>query len=132
MDKRHRNRHSIQVKRVYEPALPADGGRFLVERLWPRGIRKSALRMDGWIKQVAPSTALRQWFGHDPEKWEEFQQRYTAELMANPEGWQLLAEAARRGPVTLLFSSRDTEHNNAVALKCFLEKHVAMSRNRKV
>jgi Uncharacterized conserved protein len=111
----------IKVKRVYDPAEPDDGRRFLVDRLWPRGVKKEALRMDGWLREVAPSDRLRRWFGHDPKKWEEFRRRYFAELEAHPEAWQPLREAARAGNVTLLFSARDTSYNNAVALREFLE-----------
>ena len=111
----------IKVKRVYDPAEPDDGRRFLVDRLWPRGMRKEALRMEGWLRDVAPSDRLRRWFGHDPKKWEEFRRRYFAELEAHPEAWQPLLEAARAGNVTLLFSARDTSYNNAVALREFLE-----------
>lgn len=110
----------IQTKRVYEPASVADGKRFLVERLWPRGIKKEALHMDAWLKDVAPSTELRQWFGHDPAKWPEFQARYQAELEQHPEALQPLLDAARQGDVTLLYSSHDTEHNNAVSLCHYL------------
>lgn len=111
----------IKVKRVYEPPAPDDGRRFLVDRLWPRGMKKEALQLDDWWKEVAPSDELRQWFGHDPARWEEFRRRYFAELEAKPAAWQPLLEAARAGDVTLLFSARDEEHNNAVALKAFLE-----------
>jgi len=111
----------IKVKRVYDPVEPDDGRRFLVDRLWPRGMRKEALRMEGWLRDVAPSDRLRRWFGHDPKKWEEFRRRYFAELEAHPEAWQPLREAARAGNVTLLFSARDTSYNNAVALREFLE-----------
>ncbi len=111
----------IKVKRVYDPVEPDDGKRFLVERLWPRGIRKETLAMEGWLKEVAPSDRLRRWFGHDPKKWEEFRRRYFAELEARPEAWRPLLEAARAGNVTLLFSARDTAHNNAMALREFLE-----------
>ncbi len=112
----------IKVKRVYDPVEPDDGKRFLVERLWPRGIKKEALAMDGWLKEVAPSDRLRRWFGHDPKKWEEFRRRYFAELEAHPEAWRPLLDAARAGNVTLLFSARDLIHNNAVALQAFLEE----------
>jgi uncharacterized protein YeaO (DUF488 family) len=112
----------IQTRRVYETPEPSDGTRFLVERLWPRGMKKEALKLDGWLKEVAPSAELRRWFGHDPAKWEEFRRRYFAELDQHPEAWQRIQEAARRGKVTLLYSARDTEHNNAVALKQFLEQ----------
>ncbi len=114
----------IQTKRVYDPDSPADGRRVLVERLWPRGIKKEDLKMDEWLKDVAPSTELRRWFSHDPAKWDEFRRRYYHELDANRPAWQPLAEAARQGLVTLLFSSHDTQHNNAVALKSYIEEHI--------
>jgi len=112
----------LRIKRAYEPPAKSDGSRLLVERLWPRGIKKEALKMDAWLKDAAPSTALRKWFGHDPEKWAEFQRRYRAELDQRPEAWQPILEAAKKGVVTLLFSSHDTEHNNVVALRDYLEK----------
>lgn len=111
----------INIKRVYDPSKPDDGMRFLVERLWPRGIKKEALHLDEWLKEVAPSDALRRWFRHDPKKWDEFRHRYFAELESNPESWHSLLKAARKGTVTLLYSARDREHNNAVALKAYLE-----------
>jgi uncharacterized protein YeaO (DUF488 family) len=120
----------IRVKRVYEPPSAEDGRRYLVERLWPRGLRKDALPLDGWLREVAPSDALRRWFGHDPARWEEFRRRYAAELDARPDTWRPLLEAARQGPVTLLFSARDTEHNNAVALKAYLEAKLASEAPR--
>ncbi len=110
----------INLHRVYDPGMPRGGQRFLVERLWPRGIKKSDLPIDTWLKEVGPSTSLRQWFSHDPAKWEEFRRRYFRELDANPDAWEPLANAARRGDLTLVYSSRDTEHNNAVALRDFL------------
>jgi uncharacterized protein YeaO (DUF488 family) len=110
----------IQLKRVYEPATPDDGARFLVERLWPRGVKKESLRFDAWLKDVAPSTELRQWFAHDPAKWEGFQRKYFAELAANAEALAPIRKAVREGLVTLLFSSHDVTHNNAVALKRYL------------
>lgn len=113
----------IQTKRVYEPPESSDGVRFLVERLWPRGMRKEAVAMAGWLKDVAPSGALRRWFAHDPTKWEEFKRRYFTELDGEPEAWQPILQAARRNTVTLLYSARDTAHNNAVALKEYLERH---------
>lgn len=115
----------ITTKRVYESADPSDGTRILVERLWPRGMRKEELTLDSWIKDVAPSTDLRRWFGHDPAKWEEFRNRYFAELDDHPIAWQPLLQAARKGNVTLLYSSRDTEHNNAAALEEYLNAHLA-------
>lgn len=113
-------RTGIRAKRVYEPVEKGDGKRFLVERLWPRGIKKEGLRMAGWLKETAPSNELRQWFSHDPAKWEEFQRRYRAELDERPDAWRSLLEAAADGDLTLLFSARDTEHNNAVALRDYL------------
>lgn len=115
---------TIRIKRVYEPPAPDDGARFLVERLWPRGQTKAALALDAWLRDVAPSTALRQWFGHDPAKWAEFRQRYRAELAADPAAWCPLLEAARQGPVTLLYSARDTAHNGALVLRDFLREQL--------
>ena len=111
----------IKLKRAYESASPDDGVRILVERLWPRGIRKERLRIDAWMKNAAPSDKLRRWFGHDPAKWVEFQRRYRAELDANSDAWKPLVEATRQGTVTLLYSARDTEHNNALVLQAYLE-----------
>lgn len=111
----------IRVKRVYEPAASRDGARFLVDRLWPRGVRKEGLRLTGWLKEIAPSAGLRNWFGHDPERWNEFRRRYGSELDRHPEAWRPLLDAAQKGTVTLLFAARDQEHNNAVALKSYLE-----------
>ena len=112
----------IRVKRTYDPPARGDGWRVLVERLWPRGMKKEALAADAWLKEVAPSTELRKWFNHRPERWEEFQRRYWAELKDNPDGWRPIAEAGRRGTVTLLYSAHDTEHNGALALREFLAK----------
>lgn len=112
----------IRTRRVYEAPGSGEGQRFLVERLWPRGMKKEVLARDGWLKDVAPSAALRRWFAHEPAKWQEFQRRYEAELDARPEAWQPLLRAARRGRVTLLYSARDTEHNNALALQAYLEE----------
>lgn len=112
----------IQIKRVYEPAAKADGQRFLVERLWPRGVKKKALVLTNWCKEAAPSHELRKWFNHDPVKWKEFQRRYLAELKAKAETWLPLLEVAKAGNLTLLFSTHDTEHNNTMVLKTFLEE----------
>jgi uncharacterized protein YeaO (DUF488 family) len=112
----------IQVKRVYDRPEPMDGTRFLVERLWPRGLKKATLPLDGWLKEAAPSEALRRWFGHDPGKWADFQRRYWSELDRHPAAWWPIVEAAQRGNVTLLYSARDTAHNNAVELKVYVEK----------
>src|SRR5512135_1270108 len=114
----------LKVKRVYENASRGDGARFLVERLWPRGMKKEDVEMDGWLKEVAPSDGLRHWFAHDPLKWKEFQQRYRAELVKNPDSWRPIVEVGKREKVTLLYSARDTEHNNALALKSFLERRI--------
>jgi uncharacterized protein YeaO (DUF488 family) len=114
----------IQAKRVYEAAAKADGQRFLVDRVWPRGVKKESLELDGWCKDVAPGYALRKWFNHDPAKWAEFQRRYRAELDGKPAIWKSLVAAASRGNLTLLFSARDIAHNNAVVLKAYLEERV--------
>jgi uncharacterized protein YeaO (DUF488 family) len=108
--------HRIDLARVYDEELP-NGRRFLVDRVWPRGVRKEALEPMTWLKDAAPSNELRAWFGHDPERWDEFRRRYTAELAAAPETWRPLLEAVADGDVVLLFGARDTEHNNAVALR---------------
>jgi uncharacterized protein YeaO (DUF488 family) len=114
----------IQIKRAYEPPGKDDGQRFLVDRLWPRGVKKENLQVEAWVKDVAPSSELRQWFQHDPAKWDEFRQRYFRELEKHPEAWQPLLARARRGRVTLVYSAHDTEHNDAVALKEFLERKI--------
>lgn len=111
----------LAVKRAYEEPAPADGARVLIDRIWPRGVKKEDLQLEEWMRDLAPSGALRKWFGHDPERWDEFRRRYFAELDARPEAWRKLLEMARKGKVTLLFGARETEHNNAVALKEFLE-----------
>lgn len=111
----------IQMKRAYDPPAAEDGERYLVDRLWPRGIKREALHLDGWLKEIAPSDELRKWFGHDPARWEEFRRRYDQELDANFEIWQPLLEIAQRGVVTLVYSAKDREHNQAVALKEYLE-----------
>ncbi len=111
----------LKLKRAYDPVSRTDGTRFLVERLWPRGITKERLRIAAWLKEAGPSTELRKWFGHDPEKWDEFRRRYRRELDSRPEAWEPIVSAARRGAVTLVYSSRDAEHNNAVALQEYLE-----------
>lgn len=111
----------IKLKRAYDAPAADDGARFLVERLWPRGVAKAKLPLDGWLKDVAPSTELRKWFSHDPAKWTEFRKRYFAELEQHTDALAPLRQAVRRGTVTLIFSSHDTEHNNAVALRDFLQ-----------
>jgi uncharacterized protein YeaO (DUF488 family) len=110
----------INLKRAYLPPAPDDGFRVLMERLWPRGLKKEALALDLWLKDIAPSPELRRWFGHDPAKWEEFCRRYWAELAGRPATVALLREKVREGRVTLVYGSRDEEHNAAVALRKFL------------
>jgi uncharacterized protein YeaO (DUF488 family) len=112
----------IVLKRAYEPATRADGVRILVERLWPRGVSKAKLSIDAWLKDVAPSTELRKWFSHDPPKWNVFRRRYFRELDLQSEAWKTIASAARRGRVTLVYSSHDPLHNNAVALQEYLRR----------
>lgn len=114
----------IMVKRAYEKATSKDGVRILVDRVWPRGVTKEALHADLWLKEVTPSTALRKWFSHDPAKWTEFQHKYFAELNANKSACAPILQAAKSKPVTLVYSARDSEHNNAVALQRYLkQKH---------
>lgn len=115
----------IKIKRVYDPADPTDGQRFLVDRLWPRGVKKEALELADWLKDLAPSDELRHWFGHDPARWEEFCGRYQAELAGQEVAWRALLEAGRTQVITLLFAAHDVEHNNAVALRSFLEEKMA-------
>lgn len=113
--------NKLQLKRVYEPPSEEDGSRFFIERLWPRGTTKAALANAQWLKDVAPSAELRQWFHHDPERWDEFRRRYFVELKHRHETLAPILDAAHRGTVTLLYSSQDSEHNNAVALREFLQ-----------
>jgi len=113
----------FKLKRAYEKAEPEDGARFLVDRLWPRGISKAALKIEGWLKEAAPSDELRHWFHAHPEKWEQFRERYNAELDDHPEAWSALAEAEHKGPVTLVYSARDTERNNAAVLAEYVRAH---------
>jgi len=105
----------VAIKRIYEPPLPADGRRILVDRLWPRGVSKAKARLDAWMKEVGPSNELRRWFDHRPERWPEFRRRYIDELASNPE-FVALREMAAAGPLTLLYAARDTTHNEAVVL----------------
>lgn len=112
---------TILLKRAYDSPESSDVFRILVDRLWPRGMTKDAAQIDLWLKDVAPSTTLRQWFGHDPSKWAEFQERYFLELRDNPEAIEQLKGHVRQGVVTLVYGAKDTEHNHAVALKEYLE-----------
>ena len=116
----------IELQRVYEHSRPS-GTRFLVERLWPRGVKKESLHFTAWLKDAAPSDALRRWFQHDVTKWKEFQQRYRKELDQHPEAWGPLLDAARAGSVVLLYSSHDIEHNNAVVLRDYLIERLGQS-----
>ena len=119
----------VYDERVYDKKEAQDGQRLLVERLWRRGIRKAELQIEGWEKEAGPSNELRKWFSHEPAKWAEFQKRYLEELKKLRHAWQPMLEAAKRSPVTLLYSSHDTEHNNAVALKRFLEAKLKQLRS---
>ena len=112
---------NIRTKRVYEAPAKGDGARILVDRLWPRGLSKEKAQVDLWLKDIAPSTGLRKWFAHDAEKWQEFRRRYEAELERNDEQVAALREEAAKGPVTLVYGARDTEHNEALVLKDFLD-----------
>ena len=112
----------VRIKRIYDPASPDDGRRILVDRLWPRGIRKEDANIDDWMKELAPGNELRKWFSHDPAKWKEFQKQYITELKTKNELLQKLRKEAKRGAITLLFAAKDIEHNNAVVLKKFIER----------
>jgi len=110
----------IKIKRVYDPPEAGDGFRILVDRIWPRGLSKEKADVDLWLKEIAPSDELRKWFGHEPEKWPEFRQRYMAELDASPDEMGTIREHARKGTVTLLFGAREERFNNAVVLKEYI------------
>lgn len=114
----------IRIKRIYEPPQDSDGARVLVDRLWPRGLRKEAAALTSWHKDVAPSPTLRRWFGHDPARWQVFRARYRAELDANADALVPLRELARAGPLTLLYGARDGVHNHAVVLADYLREHL--------
>ena len=111
----------LKIKRVYEAADDDDGLRVLIDRLWPRGLSKDAAHVDLWLKEVAPSTELRKWFAHDPNKWAVFQQRYVAELQGQSEALSQLRTQMRKGRLTLLYGAKDEAHNNAMVLKTLLE-----------
>jgi len=117
---------SIALKRAYEPPAERDGQRILVDRVWPRGLTKDDLRLDEWYRDLAPSTELRRWFGHDPDRWDEFRKRYTAELRSPQvrERIERLAALAKRGKVTLVFGARDQEHNQAVVLRDYVQRMI--------
>ncbi len=115
---------SISLKRAYETPSPSDGCRILVERLWPRGLAKQDAKIDLWPKAVAPSTELRRWFNHEPDKWAEFKRRYVKELGARRESLEPILERVRAGRVTFVFASRESQLNNAVALKEYVERKI--------
>jgi uncharacterized protein YeaO (DUF488 family) len=110
----------IRIKRTYDPPARGDGRRILVERLWPRGMKKEAVAADAWMKEVAPSTELRKWFGHQVERWDEFRRRYRKELDASPSAWRPILDASARDTVTLLYSAHDVVHNGALVLRDYL------------
>lgn len=112
---------AIQVKRAYDKPQKSDGCRVLIDRIWPRGVRKEDLTLDEWLKTLAPSTELRQWFGHDPQKWDEFRNRYFQELDAHPDEIQKLRAKARKETLTIVFGSKEERFNDATALKEYLE-----------
>jgi uncharacterized protein YeaO (DUF488 family) len=114
----------FKLKRAYDPVAKSDGFRYLVDRLWPRGVTKDALKIEAWLKEVSPSDALRKQFHAHPEKWNDFRKHYFADLDRHPDAWRPLAEAARKGVVTLIYAAKDTEHNNAVALAEYLKDKV--------
>ncbi len=118
--------HEVRIKRAYDPPSPDDGLRVLVDRLWPRGLSRAEVKIDLWLKEIAPSAELRHWFGHDPVKWSEFRRRYRAELAANLEAWEKLRDLLRgQERITLLFATRDAEHNSAVVLREKLDSRTA-------
>jgi uncharacterized protein YeaO (DUF488 family) len=112
----------LKIKRAYDPPSPTDGTRFLVDRYWPRGMKKENLGIEAWLRNLAPSGELCKWFGHDPARWEEFSRRYAAELEEKKDLWQPLLERLADSEITLLYGARDEEHNNAVALREYLRK----------
>ncbi|MGH6984936.1 MAG: DUF488 domain-containing protein [Stellaceae bacterium] len=125
-------RLDVSLKRAYEPPSPRDGTRILVDRLWPRGVKKAKARIDLWLKDAAPSTALRKWFGHDPVRWSEFRRRYRAQLKGQPEAMAQLRALARQGRITLVFGARDERRNQAVVLRSMLAGHGAKRARRGV
>ena len=120
----------IRIKRAYEPPTHDDGVRILIDRLWPRGVKKDSLALDQWAKELSPSTELRQWFGHDRAHWKEFRQRYAQELRPHAELLETVRALARKGTVTFLYGAHDEAHNNAVALREFLLAPEAIDASR--
>ncbi len=121
----------LKIKRVYDPPSAGDGKRILIDRLWPRGLRKDNAKIDAWIKEAGPATELRKWFNHEPEKWKGFKQRFFAELDAKPDVVSEIIGLARKGTVTLLFGSKEERFNNAVALKEYLEARMGARKRKK-
>lgn len=121
----------VQLKRIYEPPQKSDGYRVLVDRVWPRGLSKDAAQIDLWMKDIAPSTALRKWFNHDPARWVEFQGKYRAELRELDDKLDELRARAKKEPVTLLYGAKDTEHNQAVVLRDVLAEKRSRSASRR-
>lgn len=126
---RKRSGPAVRVKRVYDDPQANDGARVLIDRLWPRGLSKARAAADLWLKDAAPSTALRRWYGHDPRRWESFARKYRSEVAKRGSTLQLLREMRSRGPLTLLYGSRDTEHNHALLLRDILEKGNAQAEH---
>jgi len=119
----------VRIKRIYVPAVQGDGCRILVDRLWPRGVSKAEARIDLWMRDIAPSTALRRWFNHDPAKWEEFCERYRAELREQQPLLDAVQQQAKEGPVTLVYSARDERFNQAVALQLVLKQPITRKQS---
>ena len=117
--------HDIMLKRAYEQPSDQDGTRILVDGMWPRGVSKQQAQIDLWLKELAPSKELRKWFGHDAEKWPEFQTKYIQELQTHHEAVNTVIDQVQKGPVTLVYAAKDTEHNNAVALKKYLQSQAS-------
>lgn len=122
----HKARLRVNLKRAYEAPTKSDGQRILVDRVWPRGVTKEEILIDDWVKDVAPSTALRKWFNHEPPKWNEFKRRYFRELEKQPDALKRLLAKSKAGTMTLVFGAKDAGHNNAVALKEYLERHAGI------
>jgi len=119
---------AVKLKRAYEPAEPTDGTRILVDRLWPRGVKKEDAAIDQWLQDLAPSSELRKWFSHDPARWDEFRERYAAELSQHPDQLKEMRALARNGPITLVYSAHDEAHNNAVVLRDFILEHAKQAQ----
>jgi uncharacterized protein YeaO (DUF488 family) len=122
---------ALRVKRVYEAKAPGDGSRVLVDRVWPRGLSRESLSLYAWLREIGPSDHLRRWFGHEPERWPEFQRRYFEELRSKEDLCREILSRARRGTVTLLFGARDEKYNQAVALKAYLDRKLRSSSRKK-